>query len=80
MKVRVVRKTPVDENKHLAVAMSQNKKLTDERNARGRGFGECRTIIIEILACINGHLAGAKLSHVSRIHLLPRALETPYRG
>jgi hypothetical protein len=51
--------------------MNQYQKLTNERHARRRDFGEQRTIIIEILAWVDNHLAGAKLSHVSRIHLLP---------
>jgi hypothetical protein len=71
MKARVVRETPVDENKYPAVAMNQYQKLTNERHARRRDFGKRRTIIIEIIACVDGHLAGAKLSHVSRIHLIP---------
>jgi len=71
MGARVVRKTPVHKNKYPAVAMNQNQKLTNERHARRRDLGERRTIIIEIIARVDGHLAGAKLSHVSRVHLIP---------
>ena len=80
MKARVARKTPVDENKYPAVAMNQNQKLTNERHARRRDFGERRTTTIEIFVWFDDCLAGGKLSHVSLIHFLPWAPETPYRG